>query len=461
MTKISRRDFLTQSALIGAAGVVVGAGGLLSSCGRGKQSGYVPLTSDKGDYYPDLGDKAIEGKPIRAGLIGCGQRGTGAALNFLDAGDGLSLVAMADLFPDKLEQSRRQIKEAKGVEVADEKTHTGFDAYKKVCEDPDVDLVIIAPPGLFHPSYAEYAVECGKHVFMEKPAGIDPVGCRTTLVALRQAKARGLVFAIGTQYHQSRPHMASYRKVREGYIGKIRSATLKYNQGAATYITRKPGWTDMEYMIRDHFSWGWLCGDHVLDQMVHNVDVFTWFSHLMPISVVSVGSRIRRTTGNIYDNFGVDFIYENNVRVSCQARQISDCANDVSDTIYGELGWWTSKDMAIRDWDGNIVWQYDRAADTAQYQQMNMYVLEHMDLVNRIRSGVVDTPQAETAVVSSLACSMARESAYSGKEILYSDFLASPLSYLPETLELANVPDFATRYAVPLPGSVPPADRAL
>ena len=211
---------------------------------------------------------------------------------------------------------------------------------------------------------------------------------------------------------------------------------------------------------RDHFSWGWLCGDHVLDQLVHNVDVFTWFSHLKPVSVVGMGSRIRRTTGNIYDNFALDLVYEGNVRVSCQARQISDCVNDVSDTIYGELGWWTSKDMAIRDWDDNIVWQYDAEADKAKYNQMNMYVLEHMDMVNQIRSGVFVPGQSETAIVSSLACSMGRESAYTGKELMYSDFIASKLSYMPETLELANVPDFAARYAVPLPGSTPPADKA-
>lgn len=460
MTKISRRDFLTTSALLGAAGLV-GAGGFLSSCGKDGKPAYVPLESDTEPYYPELGDKAIDGRPLKAGLIGCGSRGTGAALNFLDAGDGLSIAAMADLFPDRLERSRNQLREKHGVEVPDEKTYTGFDAYKKVCEDPEIDVVLIAPPGVFHPVFAKYAVDCGKHVFMEKPAGVDPVGCRTTLAAIRQAKANNKVFMAGTQYHQSRPHMASYRKIREGYIGRIRSAVLKYNIGAHTYILRKPGWTDMEYMIRDHMSWGWLCGDHVVEQLVHNMDVFTWFSHLKPVSVVGMGGRLRRTTGNVYDNFSFDLTYEGDVRVSCQARQIDGCTNDVSDTIFGELGWWTSreKEFAIRDYDGNIVWQYDQAADEAKYQQMSMYVLEHMDMVNQIRSGNI-VPQAETAVISSLTCAMGRESAYTGKELFYNEFLASDLSYMPERLALANIPDFAKKYAVPLPGVAPTADKA-
>ena len=463
--KISRRQFISRSAIIGTAGAVgsvAGTGAIITSCsndGSGSSSGkskYTPLQSDIPVYIPETGDKAIDGKPIRVGVIGCGSRGSGAVNNFLDAGDGLTIVAMADIFSDRLEYLRKHLREKRNIDVPDNKIHYGFDAYKKLCEDPDVDSVIIATPSIFHADHTRYAIEKGKHVFCEKAAGIDPVSCRNFTAAIKQAQAKGLCIQTGAQRHHQRAYVESYRRVREGMIGRITSGIVKWNQGAMSYRKRRPEWTDMEYMLRDFFSWNWLCGDHVIDQLVHNIDVFTWFSHLKPVSVVGMGSQLQRRTGDIFDNFGLDIVYEGGVRVNAQARQIEGCDNDVSETIVGTEGVWTSKDMSIRDLDGNLVWQFDYEAEKAQFKQTDPYVLEHMDLINHIRSGEPYTLEAETLVTSSLTGAMGREAAYTGKDIKWSEYLVSNQSLMLEELHMGNIKDFATRFVPPRMGKLAP-----
>jgi predicted dehydrogenase len=459
---ISRRQFISRSTMAGiAAGSVGGSSLLLSSCSggdEGKGIKYTPLVSDIPVYIPETGDKAIDGKPIRAGIIGCGSRGSGAVDNFLSAGDGLTIVAMADIYPDRLESLRKYLGEKRNIKVPDGKIFYGFDAYKKLCEEPDIDYVIIATPSIFHAEHTKYAIEQGKNVFCEKAAGIDPVSCRTFSAAIKQAQTKGLNIQTGAQRHHQRSYVEGYRRVREGMIGRITSAVVKWNQGAMNYRKRRPEWTDMEYMLRDFFSWNWLCGDHVIDQLVHNIDVFTWFSHLKPVSVVGMGSQLQRRTGDIFDNFCLDIEYEGGVRVNAQARQIEGCSNDVSETIIGTKGIWTSKnnEHSIRDLDGNIVWQFDHEAEKAQFKQRDPYVLEHMDAINHIRSGKPMTLEAETLVTSSLTGAMGRESAYTGKEYKWSEFLVSDLSLMPQELHLGNIKDFATKYVPPKMGKIAP-----
>ncbi|MCD7852119.1 MAG: Gfo/Idh/MocA family oxidoreductase [Parabacteroides sp.] len=192
----TRRGFLSGMVSLGL-GSAFSTGMLLSCCSDGEKQ--TPLHPINELYIPDLPDKAIDGKPIKAALIGCGGRGIGAAFNFLDAGNDVSVVALADLFPDKLEAGRQRLKQGKNVDISDEMCFTGFDAYKRVCELP-VDLVLIASPNCFHPEQMKYAVEHGKHVFVEKPAAIDSVGYRSFLAASKQAVNVGLSVLPGTQY---------------------------------------------------------------------------------------------------------------------------------------------------------------------------------------------------------------------------------------------------------------------
>jgi predicted dehydrogenase len=274
------------------------------------------------------------------------------------------------------------------------------------------------------------------------------------MAAIKQAQAKGLCIQTGAQRHHQRRYIESYRRVREGMIGRITSGVVKWNKGAMSYKLRRPEWTDMEYMLRDFFSWNWLCGDHVIDQLVHNLDVFTWFSHLKPVSVVGMGSQLQRRTGDIFDNFCLDIVYEGGVRVNAQARQIDGCAGDVSETITGTEGIWScaGDEWTIHDLDGNLLWKFDKEAEKAQYKQTNAYVLEHMDLINHIRKGESMTLEAETLVTSSLTGAMGRESAYTGKELKWDEFAASNLSLMLDDINLGNVPDFEKRFVPPRMG---------
>lgn len=443
---VTRRGFLSGAATIGLGGTL-GASLLLSSCsGKEKQA---PLCSANELYIPELPDKAIDGKPIKAALVGCGGRGIGAAFNFLDAGDGLSIVALADLFPDKLEAGRQQLRKGRNVVIPDDMCFTGFDAYKKVCELP-VDLVLIAPPNCFHAEQMKYAVEHGKHVFVEKPAAIDAVGYRAFIAAAKQAVNMGLNVLPGTQYHFDRPFVASYQKVQEGLIGQIVSGYVYYHTGRDQYIVRRPEWSDMEYMIRGHFNWNWVNGDQVSNMLIHWIDVFNWFSHLKPLNVIAYGSRIRKNIGNVYDNFSMHFEYEKGVTVEGMVRRIDGCDNGAGAVIHGEKGSWYSSDFSIRSRNGDILWKYEEEEAKAKFNVHDMYTLEHIVLVNHIRKGEVLTI-AEMAAMSALTAVMARESAYTGKICTWEQLVSSDLNSLPEEMALVNVD--LKQYEVPLAGN--------
>ena len=437
---LNRRAFLSNAAVFSATGAL-GAGSLLTSCSGGnKEEKHTPLRL-AGEYYiPELDDKAINGKPVKAALIGCGARGAGAAMNFLNSADNLSIVACADIFKEKMDRCRDRLKETEKIDISDDMCFLGFDAYKKVCELPDVDLVIVATPTLFHPVQAKYAIDQGKHVFCEKPAAVDAVGYRTFMMAVRQAQTKGLCFVTGTQRHHDRGYVESYKKIQEGYIGRIVSGNVYWNQNDLGYVRRQPEWSDVEYMMRDFFNWGWLSGDHVVDQFVHSLDIFTWFSHLKPVQVIGMGSRLRRLSGDIYDNFSVDFEFEGGVHVHGMARQIDNCHNRVGEIIQGTKGSWNSmnRKFTILDLDGNVVWQYDEDAAKKQFKQHNSYTLEHVNLINHIRSGKVINI-AETTAISSMACIMARESAYTGKLCTWDEMTNSDLNFMPAELTLGNV----------------------
>ena len=443
--KFTRRSFLSGAATIGISSAL-GPGMLLSACtGKEKQTALYPANEL---YIPELPDKAIDGKPIKAALVGCGGRGLGAAFNFLEAGDGLSIVALADLFPDKLQAGRQRLQQEKNVTIPDEMCFTGFDAYKKVCELA-IDLVLIASPNCFHAEQMKYAVEKKKHVFVEKPAAIDPVGYRTFLAAAKQAANTGINIMPGTQYHFDRRFVASYQKVQEGLIGQIISGYVYYHTGRDQYIIRRPEWTDMEYMIRGHYNWSWVNGDQISNMLIHWIDVFNWFSHLKPLSVIAYGSRIRKNIGNVYDNFSMHFEYENGVTVGGMVRRIDGCDNGAGAIIHGEKGIWDSSDFSIRNRNGEMIWQYNEEEEKKKFQLHDMYTLEHIALVNHIRKGEV-LHIAESTAMSALTAIMARESAYTGKKQTWEQMLTSELAMEPKEMALVNVD--LKQFEVPLAG---------
>jgi len=237
---LNRREFLELGALT--------AGALLVSCSAAK-------TADV--KIPTFLDQAPEGLPLKAGLIGCGGRGTGAAVDFLSAGPNLQVVALGDVFQDRVADCRKKIKEEKNAEVADENCFVGFDAYQKVI-DSGVDMILLATPPHFRPAHFEAAINARKHVFMEKPVAVDPPGARSIIASSKRAESLGLTVATGTQRRHQRDYLETYAHI--GEIGDIVAANCYWNQNQLWYRTPQKEWSEMEYMIRDWVNWRWLSG---------------------------------------------------------------------------------------------------------------------------------------------------------------------------------------------------------
>jgi predicted dehydrogenase len=444
---LNRRDFLSSAAFVGAAGTL-GAGALLSSCGGSKESAIIPLLpEDKWNIPASLPDKAKDGVPLKAGLIGCGGRGKGAAQDFLNAAPNVSIVALGDVFPDRVEDCRKTLKEKFNQDIADDKCFYGFDNYKKVL-DAGIDVVLIATPPNFRPVHFKAAVDAGKHAFLEKPVAVDPVGARSVIATSKQAINQGLCVITGTQRHHQRVYIEGYKQVQSGLIGEIVSGNVYWNQSMLWYREKQKEWSDIEWMIRDWVNWTWLSGDHIVEQHVHNIDVFNWFSGKRAVKAVGFGARQRRITGDQYDMFSVDFEYEGGIHVHSMCRQIDGCKSNVSEFIQGTKGSWSNNGV-IRDLQGNELWKYDGEKEKAEFKQNNPYVLEHVNWVNNIRDKKPFS-QAEETAVSTMGAIMGRISAYTGAEVTWDQMMGSDLNMMPENLELKNVD--LSKYQVPVPG---------
>jgi predicted dehydrogenase len=386
---------------------------------------------------------------LKAGVIGCGGRGSGAAFNFLNAANGVTIVALGDVFQERVDSLAEKLKNEKNIDIPSDKRFVGLDAYKQVI-DSGVDVIIDATPPFFRPEHFKYAVEKGKHCFLEKPICVDPVGYRTIIAAAKQAQAKNLCVVTGTQRHHQRSYVESYKKIMEGAIGEITGGVVYWNQGMLWYRERQPEWSDFEYMIRDWVNWKWLSGDHIVEQHVHNIDVFTWFTGLKPISAVGFGSRHRRITGDQYDNFSVDFTMENGIHFHSMCRQIDGCANNVSEFIQGTKGSWTTQgETVIKDLAGNVIWKYDHEAEKTNFSQTDPYTLEHVNLINCIRGNKLIEQASETAIAN-MAAIMGRESAYTGLETKWDAMTASTLDYTPKDLNMGKM-NMST-FTVPIPG---------
>ena len=450
--KINRRSFLKNSALVGGALSTVGVGSsaFITSCAKDTKPKYVPLKAAGTYYIPELPDMAKDGKELKAGLIGCGGRGTGAAFNFLAAANGITIVALADTFKDKVDATADKLQKDKNIVVPDAKRFVGLDAYQKLIDSSDVDVVLIATPPYFRPIHFKYAMEKGKHVFLEKPLFVDPTGYRSMIATAKQAAAKNLAVVTGNQRHHQRCYVEAYKKIMEGYIGEITGGVVYWNQSQLWYKTREKNWSDLEWMIRDWVNWKWLSGDHIVEQHCHNLDVFMWFTGLKPASAVGFGSRERRVTGDQFDFFSVDFTMENGIHLHSMCRQIDGCDNNVSEFIQGTKGSWTSVDQSIKDLAGNVIWKYDFEAEKTQYKQKDPYTLEHVNWINHIRSNQ-PIEMASDFAVANMSAVMGRESAYTGSKFEWGNTIASPLDVTPPDLDLTKKMNM-TGFVVPVPG---------
>lgn len=451
---MKRRDFLASSALIGASLPLGVAPVALSSCSQGAEKATAtPHTPEELGMFSFV-DIAPDGKPLKAALIGCGDRGTGAATQFLSAGPNVSIVALADIFPDRMATCRKVLKEKFNNEVNDAHCFLGFDAYQKVMALPEIEVVLLCTPTHFRPVQFKAAVDAGKHIFMEKPCAVDPTGIRTVIAAAKVATTKGLTIITGTQRRHRRDYWEAYLQVRNGIIGDLVSASAHWDQGAWWNKRKRPEWSDMEYCIRNWFNIKWLSGDHLLDQAVHNIDIVTWFLGERPIKAVGFGGRAQRLTGDIYDFFSVDYYYNNNKRMLATARQIDGCDGNVSEQVLGSKGVVLLNDhgeIKIVDYNGNALWEYDYKNKPVK----NPYEQEHIHLVESIRLGK-KINQAEDLAYSTQVAIQGREAAYTGKPITWDEIMASDLYYGPEKYELGPLP-FYKEGEAPQPGKAPDA----
>jgi myo-inositol 2-dehydrogenase / D-chiro-inositol 1-dehydrogenase len=441
---------LTRRKFIGAA-TVAGAGILLASCGS------------KTRTYPELKitERAPDGAPLKAGLIGCGNRGTGAVVNFLKAGPNLKITALVDVFDDRMKTCREQLAKEAKAEVPDDHCFVGFDAYKKVL-DSDVDVVLLATPPHFRPEHFNAAVDAKKHIFLEKPVAVDSPGIRTVLGAGEKAKQYNLCVVAGTQRRHQPEYMETQNRVAHGAIGKILGARGYWNGSANWRRERQKGWSDMEAMLRDWVNWRWLSGEHIVETHVHNLDVISWFAGAYPVKAVGMGSRQRRITGDQFDSFAVDFSYADGMHTMSMCQQIDGCATNISNFVVGSEGS-TNCQNTIFDLDGKAVWKYDvtdpealkkitfdRAALEDKWK-VNPYDQEHVDFVTAIRSGK-PVNDAETVAKSTLMAIMGRMAAFTGTEITWEQAMTSQERLGPTEYKMGPVP---MKVQIPVMGVAP------
>ena len=367
---------------------------------------------------------------IRVGLIGCGGRGTGAAEDALTSSPGVKLLAMGDVFKDRIESSLGDLKKtvADKIDVPADRQFVGLDAYQKVLAS-DINYVILATPPGFRPTHLKAAVAAGKHIFSEKPLAVDGPGIRTCFELYEQAKAKKLGVGIGTQRHHQTGYIATMKEIHAGAIGDIVSARAYWNQGPIWVHARKEGWTDLEWQLRNWYYFVWLCGDHIVEQHIHNLDVVNWAMKGHPVKCVGLGGRQVRTGpeyGHIYDHFAIDYEYANGVHLMSMCRQIPNCQNSVSEALHGSKGFCQVDRYTIT---GAKPFKFPtRDAENKPYVQ------EHTDLIASIRAGKPDIELKE-GTESTLTAIMGRMSAYTGKLVTWEEALNSEESLVPANLD--------------------------
>ncbi|MCA8987164.1 MAG: Gfo/Idh/MocA family oxidoreductase [Planctomycetaceae bacterium] len=394
---------------------------------------------------------------IKVGLVGCGGRGSGAASQALKTAGKVELHAMGDMFGDQLEQSLKRIEasvsgsETAKVNVPEERRFTGFDAYKQVIES-GVDLVILATPPGFRPIHFEAAVNAGKHVFMEKPVATDAAGVNQVLAAARKAKEKNLKIGVGLQRH----HQATYRdivkRIQDGEIGDVIAMRVYWNGGGVwdPRKNREEVATEMEYQLRNWYYYNWLCGDHICEQHIHNIDVGNWIKGAYPVRAEGMGGReVRKDKkyGEIYDHHAVEFTYEDGSKMFSQCRHIPNCWNSVSEWAHGSKG------------HANVSGASYELANGENYryrgQKDDPYQVEHDDLFHAIRNNI-SYDESEYGAMSTASSILGRASTYSGKPVTMKDMLASNFSIMPKEYSMtANPPVLPNAdgvYPVAVPG---------
>jgi predicted dehydrogenase len=387
---------------------------------------------------------------IRVGLVGCGGRGTGAAENALNADPHAKLVAIGDLFSDRLNNSRQQLRAIKGDQVAvnDDHCFIGFDSYKKVIAS-DVDVVLLALPTYFHPPYLKACIDAGKHVFCEKIHAVDAPGVRTVMAASENARRKGLSVVSGLAWRYDTGVCETMKRVHDGAIGDVVAIEEICNTGSLPCRPRQPGWTEMEYQLRDWYNFLWLAADLPGLNLVHDLDKGAWaMRDEPPARVWGMGGRQTRVGpafGNAWDHHAAVFEYANGTKLFAYCRQQNGCTTEISDRFIGTKG---RCDLLRNRIESEKKWRY-------KGPPCNRFDLEHVALFSSIRNGkpinngVYMARSSMMAIMMTWAC-------YTGQEITWEQAINSNHEIKPKRLALdappPSLPNAQGIYSTPTPG---------
>ena len=363
---------------------------------------------------------------LKVGVIGCGGRGRGAAVNALEASPEVRVVALGDLFPDRISQARAELEKHGGERavVAESACFTGFDAVNRVL-GTDCDLVILATPPGFRPGHFEAAVNAGKHVFLEKPVAVCPAGIRQVIAAAGKAAEKKLSVVAGTQRRHEKSYLAAMERIHGGLIGKPVAARCVWNMGGLWVVPPVASRSDVENQIRNWLYHTWLSGDHIVEQHVHNIDVVNWAFDAHPIRACAVGGRAARTQpqyGHVYDHFAVDFEYPERRFALSLARQQDGTSERVEEIVHGTEGMMRLA-SGMAEARGMRAWRFEGP-------NPNPYMLEHVVLQESIRNNAPVNEGVRIAE-STMSAIMGRMAAYSGKDISWDEAINHPLDLRP------------------------------
>ncbi len=389
---------------------------------------------------------------IRVGLVGCGGRGTGAARDVLLAGPNIELVAMGDIFEAQIEQSLNRLRRfttdkrtpLEGIRVARSRRFAGLDAYKKVI-DSGIDYVLLCTPPGFRPLHIAYAVEKGVTIFAEKPCATDPPGVRRILDLVPAMKKKGIAFLSGFNGRHVFNSIDAVKRIQDGAIGKVTSLYAYFNTGNIWYRDPRPGMAKPEYWFYNWFHVDWLCGDHIVEQHIHNLDHCNWVMQRHPIKAYGMGGRQYHTDrgGNIYDHFAVEFDYPGGARLTSVCRQIQPTEKRIGEVIFGTEG----KAFFLHGGKPEITGKHPHVYRQDPPDQHESHRQEHIDFVAALRKGETIN-EAQLLCESTLTAIMGREAAYTGKTVTWDEILASNLTLTPDDIGAWD----GTIRAVPKPG---------
>ncbi|UCE50776.1 MAG: Gfo/Idh/MocA family oxidoreductase [Phycisphaerales bacterium] len=422
--QISRRDLLK-------AGATASAAAMVAKSGRAFAAG-----SDK----------------MGIALIGCGSRGTKDAIDCLKSAEGLEMVAVADIFQGRIDNSLEEMrKRVPGrLKVTPETSFLGFDAYKKIMAMREVDVVMLTTPPAFRPQMVAAALEASKHLFVEKPGAVDPVGVRSLLASAELADRKRLSIVVGTQQRWQPQYLELIKRIHHGRLGDIVGGQAYWNWGHSKwhFAHRKPEWSDMEWQIRCWPYFVWLSGDHIVEQHLHNMDILNWAIGSPPVQCLAVGGRQARTGpefGNIYDHFAAEYEYPGGIRVMSMCSQIEGSTPRVGERVVCARGstYTTRAEGYIEDTKGRKVFTYDDRIHSGEVAQC-------ANLVRSIREGE-PINECKRLAESTMTVILGRMSAYTGRALSWKWALKSKLDLSPPKYELGDLPV----RPVAVPGKVP------